>query len=442
MPKPTQGMKEEARKGLDWRKEFRRGGTEIGVARARDIINGSDFGRDTIGRMVSYFARHEVDKKGKGFHQGEDGYPSAGRIAWALWGGDAGKSWAEKELSKMENTMMLDAIKEALINGQASVNLNESSALTGSGDGIGGRTIYDESFASLRMANPIRKYARQITTIGSSEAFVAKTGNATNPTNPWGYTFTPNVGTPALNTCYWQIPTKVISAQIPIRTAVLSDINNLEPSVVMDLALEFAQQEALSMVLNNDQAGSSTTTTGATYGLRGLNYYTSGINASFGSSGSALTNGLHTIKTVQTTSNLLTYNDITALASALPSQYWNFDSTCWMMHPSTIQQLRELTGGNGMPVFLEVGNANGSAVGNIFGHEVIPNPYMNEQGAGKFPVYLADWSRFVTIADREEYTLKRFEQTQAGFVTLYAEKRVVSTVWDCFAGVRLFKPLP
>ena len=91
-----------------------------------------------------------------------------------------------------------------------------------------------------------------------------------------------------------------------------------------------------------------------------------------------------------------------------------------------------------MPVFLEVGNANGSAVGNIFGHEVIPNPYMDvEGGTGKFPVYLADWSRFVTIADNEEFTFKRFEQTQPGFVTLYAEKRMVSTIRDVYAGVRL-----
>ena len=62
---------------------------------------------------------------------------------------------------------------------------------------------------------------------------------------------------------------------------------------------------------------------------------------------------------------------------------------------------------------------------------------MDEVGDGKFPVYLADWSRFVTIADREEFTVKRFDQTQPGFITLFAEKRVVSTVWDVFAGVRL-----
>ena len=54
-----------------------------------------------------------------------------------------------------------------------------------------------------------------------------------------------------------------------------------------------------------------------------------------------------------------------------------------------------------------------------------------------FSIYLADWSRFVTIADVEEMTVQAMEQTQAGFITLYAEKRMVSTVRDPFAGIRL-----
>ncbi len=440
MPKPTQAMKEEAQRGLDWRKEFKRGGTEVGVARARDIINGADLSRDTIGRMVSYFARHEVDKKGQGFSQGEDGYPSAGRIAWALWGGDAGKSWAEKELAKMENYTLLDGIKEALLTGKSTINLKEASAITGSGSGVGGRVIYDDAFASLRMGNPLRKYARQITTTGSDEAFVVKKGNATDSSNPWGYTPSYNAGD--ISSAFWQISTKVISASIPVRTAVMEDIDNLEQAIVDDLILEFLQVEANSMMLNNDQTGSTTTTTGGTAGLRGLNYYPSGASAAFGTNGSGLTNGLHTVKTVAQAGASIAYNDITALASALPAQYWNFDTTAWMMHPSTIESLRELTATGGMPVFLEVGNVNGSAVGYIFGHEVIVNPYMDEVGNGKFPVYLADWSRFLTIADNEEMTIKRFDQTQAGFVTLWAEKRMVSTIRDVFAGVRLTYTAP
>ena len=104
MPIPNEAMKEEAQRGLDWRDEFGRGGTEVGIARARDIVNGRDLSDETIGRMVSYFARHEVDKEAEGFRPGEDGYPSNGRIAWALWGGDAGKSWAEKEYAKMNRS--------------------------------------------------------------------------------------------------------------------------------------------------------------------------------------------------------------------------------------------------------------------------------------------------------------------------------------------------
>lgn len=103
MPVPNQSMQEEAQRGLDWRDEFGRGGTEVGIARARDIVNGRNLSDETIGRMVSYFARHEVDKDGKGFYQGDEGYPSNGRIAWSLWGGDAGKSWAEKEYAKIQN---------------------------------------------------------------------------------------------------------------------------------------------------------------------------------------------------------------------------------------------------------------------------------------------------------------------------------------------------
>jgi hypothetical protein len=53
--------------------------------------------------MRSYFARHEVDKQGEGFNRGEPGYPSAGRIAWALWGGDAGKTWAEGIINDLED---------------------------------------------------------------------------------------------------------------------------------------------------------------------------------------------------------------------------------------------------------------------------------------------------------------------------------------------------
>ena len=102
MPSPNSGMKSEARKGLDWRSEFGRGGTEVGIARARDIVNAKDLSDSTVKRMYSFFSRHEVDKKAQGFRPGEKGYPSNGRIAWALWGGDAGFSWSKKLVNQMK----------------------------------------------------------------------------------------------------------------------------------------------------------------------------------------------------------------------------------------------------------------------------------------------------------------------------------------------------
>jgi HK97 family phage major capsid protein len=102
MPTPNSGMKSEARKGLDWRSEFGRGGTEVGIARARDIVNAKDLSDSTVKRMYSFFSRHEVDKKAQGFRPGEKGYPSNGRIAWALWGGDAGFSWSKKLVNQMK----------------------------------------------------------------------------------------------------------------------------------------------------------------------------------------------------------------------------------------------------------------------------------------------------------------------------------------------------
>jgi HK97 family phage prohead protease len=92
--KPTQGMKEEAQRAINWREDGHRGGTRIGITRARQIVRGDNLSRDTVMRMYSYFERHLVDKQAEGFYPDEDGYPSAGRVAWGLWGGDAGHTWS------------------------------------------------------------------------------------------------------------------------------------------------------------------------------------------------------------------------------------------------------------------------------------------------------------------------------------------------------------
>jgi len=113
MPRPNEAMAEEAQRGLDWREEYGRGGTNVGVARARDISNRRNLSMDTVRRMNSYFARHEVDKEAEGFSPGEEGYPSAGRIAWALWGGDAGQSWARRVISEEDSDRSGDMLHSA-----------------------------------------------------------------------------------------------------------------------------------------------------------------------------------------------------------------------------------------------------------------------------------------------------------------------------------------
>ena len=99
---PTDGMVTEAKRGLEWRKEFGRGGTIIGATRANQIVNKVKLSPSTVRRMKSFFARHEVDKRAEGFRPGEKGYPSNGRIAWALWGGDAGQSWSNKKVDQLD----------------------------------------------------------------------------------------------------------------------------------------------------------------------------------------------------------------------------------------------------------------------------------------------------------------------------------------------------
>ena len=114
--KPNAGMKAEAKRGLDWRKEFNRGGTQVGATRANQIINGTNLSADTVLRMFSFFSRHEVDKQGQGFKPSQKGYPSAGRIAWSLWGGDSGFSWATTKRNQImkergEEKAEADALK-------------------------------------------------------------------------------------------------------------------------------------------------------------------------------------------------------------------------------------------------------------------------------------------------------------------------------------------
>lgn len=92
---PPTGVQNAAKRALKWISEGKAGSgfTSTGRTRAAQLASGRAVSRDTVARMKSYFARHEVDRKAKGFKSGEEGFPSPGRVAWDAWGGDAGRSW-------------------------------------------------------------------------------------------------------------------------------------------------------------------------------------------------------------------------------------------------------------------------------------------------------------------------------------------------------------
>lgn len=99
---PTAAMAEEGQRFKDWRAEGEKGGTDVAVARATQLVNRQELSPETVRRMHSFFSRHEVDKEAEGFSPGEDGYPSPGRVAWAAWGGDPGQSWARGKVATLD----------------------------------------------------------------------------------------------------------------------------------------------------------------------------------------------------------------------------------------------------------------------------------------------------------------------------------------------------
>ena len=99
---PTEGMRVEAKRYREWKKDGEDGGTDDARTRATQILSGVQLSPDTVITMNAWFARHESDKSGKGFRKGEDGYPSNGRVSWAAWGGDAGQSWSRTKSNQIK----------------------------------------------------------------------------------------------------------------------------------------------------------------------------------------------------------------------------------------------------------------------------------------------------------------------------------------------------
>jgi HK97 family phage major capsid protein len=354
-------------------------------------------------------------------------------------------SRVEKEIKLWESVDQHDAY------------LREASALTGSGAGVGGRTAYDPVFHALRLANPMRGLSRNVSTDGATYQFRAKTGNAGAA---WGYAIQNNGAATTESTNIWQLTLQDLNVQFPIRTAALDDIDGLEANVVDDMLVEFSQAEGASMIANNDQSGTTTTSTGGTNGLRGLDFYpganstyTGGTSsvAAFGTSGTGATAGLHSLATYdQTTTNgfasvnNVTYKDLINFLYALPQQYWN-NGNKFMISPLMLAAIRGLVDDNDTPVFERMSPlVTDGIVGKLLGYDVVVNNYVDSPFAAgasagttsAYPMYFGDFTRGHTIVDRLNMVLRRYDQTAPGFITFFGEKRLASSVVDPFSIIR------
>jgi hypothetical protein len=322
----------------------------------------------------------------------------------------------------------------------------------GSGYNVGGRTGYDPVFVSLRQTNPFRGVSRQVSTDGSAYQFRAKTGNAGAA---WGYAIQNNGGATTQDTNIWQLVLKDLNCAFPVRTATLDDIDGLESNIVSDMLAEFSQSEGRSMAVNNDQSNSAPfDATGGTNGLRGLSQYgyastyTGGLvhEASYGSTGVATSDGLSTVTTydqittngTSTTANNITYADIINFQNSLPTQYRS-SACCFMINPLQLQAIRGLVDDNGRPIYIDGLARPDGFIGSLLGFDVVVNQYLNQPNDNNdgrvdlFPMFFGDFNRGHCIVDRLNMILRRYDQTQVGFITFYGEKRIASSVVDPFA---------
>jgi len=149
--KPTSGMKSAARRALAWHKDGKRGGTSVGYARANQIVAGESLSDDTVKRMYSFFSRHEVDKKATGFNSGEEGYPSPGRVAWDLWGGDSGYAFARSKVKHTIKKMIMDEIGDLVKGSGKSIKVGQMVSWGSSGGNATGKVVKVKRNGSIKV---------------------------------------------------------------------------------------------------------------------------------------------------------------------------------------------------------------------------------------------------------------------------------------------------
>ena len=141
----------------------------------------------------------------------------------------------------------------------------------------------------------------------------------------------------------------------------------------------------------------------------------------------------------------VTYKDLINFIYSLPQQYWT-SSAKFIINPIFLAQIRGLTDDNGTPVFERMDPlVYDGIVGRLLGFDVVVNKYLDtpngttatgSDATSLYPMYFGDWSRGHTIVDRLNMVMRRYDQTQPGYITFYGEKRLATSVVDPNAIIR------
>ena len=246
----------------------------------------------------------------------------------------------------------------------------EASAITGLGDGIGGRTDFSSMEVAMRQGNPFRMVAKQRQTDNKSTAQFARL-NGDEFASTWGDSAIGN-DTGSIASFAWTQQIRTIAAKFPVRNSVLEDIPEIMSLIETDAMRLLYTQEGLSLARNNDR-NSTTPNTGGLNGLRGFASYGSG-SPTYG------TDGYHNVNNTNyslAATDDAKYDAIVDMVNQLPGQYWAMPDLHFMAHPAMITALRKLKSTSGQRLFIqqmeEGDNIELGIYGTLFGLPVCVN---------------------------------------------------------------------
>jgi HK97 family phage prohead protease len=118
---PPAYMRASARRGLEWHREGLSGdGVVDATIREARAMSEGNVTADKWVRIRAWIARHLVDMDAPQNIPGNDGYPGAGAVAMALWGGGGSKRSAERALAYADGVVgRIEAENEGRAKGEA-----------------------------------------------------------------------------------------------------------------------------------------------------------------------------------------------------------------------------------------------------------------------------------------------------------------------------------